>query len=313
MVTGPGNPKNAAWYSGGLAGLLPVGCGNVFYVNGGSDGPVNDSGNGLTPATPKRLLQSGIDLCTTDNDDVVVVLNYGGNARAVEVFPITLTKSRVHIIGVGTVSNKWPVVSVLTPAAGDIDDPAILITGDRNEIMGIEFGGGNTAGCIEVGSAGGAWGNWIHDCWFGVTGDGVGQDGINVPAGTDAPYLTVTGCRFGASITRDGVRVDGNATRCMIGQMGQPPNVFYNIAGIAINMAAGVTSPTIHNNIIAVVSDTGGKGITLDAAVSGASVHGNYANFGDADMVANPFADGAAGDANTWILNYKGITAIMPS
>lgn len=313
MVTGIGNPKNPAWYGGGLAGLLPVGCGHIYYVNGGSDGPVVDTGNGLTPTTPKRLLQSAIDLCTTDNDDVVVVLNYGGNARAVEVFPILLNKNRVHIIGVGTISNKWPVVSVLAPGAADTADPAILVTGQRCEIMGIEFGGGNTAGCLHIGSVAGAWGCWVHDCWFGVTGDGVGQDGIRVVAGDDAPYLTVTGCRFGASVTRDGIRVDGNATRCMIGQAGQLPNVFYNIAGIAINMVGGVTSPSIHNNVIAVVSDTQGKGISLAAGVLGASVHGNYANFGDADMAANPFADAAAGDANSWILNYKGITAIMPA
>ena len=241
------------------------------------------------------------------------MLNYGGNARAAEISPITLTKDRVHIIGVGTISNKWPVVSVLAPAGADTADPALSITGQRCEVMGIEFGGGDTAGCIHVGSLGGTWGCWIHDCWFGVTGDGVGQDGIRIPATFDAPYLTVTGCRFGAYITRDGIRFDANATRCMIGQAGQPPNAFYYVPGIAINVAAAVTSPSIHNNIMALPSDTGGKGITLGAGVANASVFLNHANFGDADMDANPFADGAAGDANTWGLNYKGITAIMPS
>ena len=316
MVTGIGNPKAPAWYGGGLAGLLPVGCGHIYYVNGGSDGPIVDTGNGLTPTTPKRFLQSAIDLCTTDNDDVVVVLNYGGNARAAEVFPILLNKNRVHIIGVGTISNKWPVVSVLAPAGADINDPAIFVTGSRCEIMGLELGGGNTAGCIEVGSTpGGVWALWVHDCFFGVTGDGVGQDGINVPGNLDAPYLTVTGCRFGNALTRDGIRVevDGNATRCMIGMPGYPANVFNQVPGIAINMAGSVVFPSICNNQIAIPANTAGAGITLSANVADAWVAGNFANFGDTDMGNNPFADGAGAGANNWSLNYKGVTAQLPS
>ncbi len=313
MSGSSGNPKSPAWYSGGLSAVLPVGCGNVYYVNGGSDGPVVDTNDGLTPDTPKQLLQSAIDLCTSNNNDVVVVLNYGGNARAVEAWPVEVNKDLIHIIGVGNAAQKWPVVSVLAPAAGDTANPALLVTGSRVEIAGLELGGGDTAGCVHVGSLGGVWGCWIHDCFFGITGDSVGQDGIRVPATFDAPYLTVTGCQFGPYVTRDGVRFDANATRCSIGLSGEKENIFKNLAGIAINLAAAVTSPTICNNVIFVVSDDAGKGITLGATVAGAYVHGNFANFGDADMAANPYSDGAAGDANTWILNYKGITAIMPA
>jgi hypothetical protein len=316
MVTGIGNPKNPAWYSGGLAGLLPVGCGHVYYCNGGSDGPVNDAFDGLTVATPKRLLQSALALCTTGNDDVVVVLNYGGNARAAEVFPITLTKDRVHIIGVGTISNKWPVVSVLAPAGADANDPAIFVTGQDCEITGLELGGGDTAGCIEVGSTpAGVWGLWVHECWFGVTGAGVGQDGINVPANLDAPYLTVTGCRFGTYITRDGIRVEanGNATRCMIGLDGYPANTFNQVPGIAINMAGSLAFPSICNNRIAISANTAGAGITLSANVLDAWVDGNRANFGDTTMGNVPFSDLAGAGANNWGLNYQGITAAMPT
>ena len=312
MAGSSGNPKNPAWYGGGLSSFLGPGAGNVFYVNGGSDGPVVDTGSGLTPDDPKQLLQSGIDLCTDGNNDTVVVLNYGGNARAVETFPVTADKYLMHIVGVGTVAQKWPVVSVSNPAAANTANPGLLVTADRVEIANLIFGGGTTAGAIHVGGGDGVWGTWIHDCFFGVGDDNaVGQDGIRIIAGA-APYLTITGCRFGDQLTRDGIRFDANSTKCMIGVPGQPKNYFYALPGIAINVPT-VTEPGIFDNVIAVVSDTQGKGITLGAGTLGAWVSGNHANFGDADMAANPFLDSAAGDANTWILNYLGITATHPA
>jgi hypothetical protein len=310
----PVNPKNAAWYAGGgLAAVLPVGCGKVFYVNGGSDGPVVDTNDGLTPATPKRLLQSAINLCTSNNNDVVIVLNYGGNARAAETFPINVNKDMVHIIGVSTPASKWPVVSVLAPAGADTAKPALNVTGQRVEICGLELGGGDTAGCVHVGSLGGVWAAYIHDCYFGVTGDSVGQDGVRVPVTFDAPYLLVEGCQFGAYVTRDGVRVDGNATRGMVGNPTGRGNLFKALAGIAINMSGSVASPGIYNNVLALPSNTAGKGITLSATVSGAIVDNNRSNFGDTEMANNPFADGAGAGVNTWLYNVKGITATMPA
>jgi len=313
MAGNSGNPKNPGWYTGGLAGVMGPGAGNVFYVNGGSDGPVVDTNDGLTPATPKQLLQSGIDLCTDGNNDTVVVLNYGGNARAVETFPVTADKYLMHIVGVGTLAQKWPVVSVSDPGAANTANPGLLVTADRVEIANLIFGGGTTAGAIHVGAGDGTWGTFIHDCMFGVGDDNaVGQDGIRIIAGA-APYLTVVGCRFGAQLTRDGIRFDANATRCMIGISGQPSNLFHGIAGIAINLTGAVTEPGIFANRIAVPANTAGAAITLNAAVLDAWVFDNVANFGDTDMGNNPFADGAAAGANNWGNNMQGITLAQPA
>lgn len=283
--------------------------GNVYFVDGGASGPVVDTGSGLSAADPKQLLQSALDLTVDGNDDFVVVLNYGGNARAVEVFPITFSKSKTHIVGVGNDAQKWPVVSVLNPAAGDTADPAILVTGDRSTIEGLELGGGNTAGCIHVGDAGGTWGVEISGCYFGVTGDGVGQDGIRVPAGTGAPYLTVWGNRFGTFITRDGIRIDGNATRAVLGVAGIQPNFFYAVPGIAINVAAAGTVVSCFDNRIKCVTDTDGVAITYNAAAAGGFVDGNHAHIGRAQMVNNPYRDLGAVH---WGLNYVGIIPSFP-
>ena len=308
-----GNPKNPGWYSGGLATVLGPGAGNIFYVNGGSDGPVVDTGSGLTPDDPKQLIQSAIDLCEDNNNDYVIILNYGANGRAAETWPIVVDKVMCHIIGVGTVGQKWPVVRVNAPAGGDTASPAFSVTADRVEIANLEIGGGDTAGGIHPTDAGGVWGLTVHDCFFGVTGDSTGQDGIRVPAASAAPYLTVYGCRFGHYLTRDGIRFDANATRCMIGVPGQPKNYFHGIIGIAINVVAAVTEPGIHDNVIAVPANTAGGAITLGAGVLDAWVFGNVANFGDTDMGNNPFADGAGAGANNWGNNMQGITLAQPS
>jgi hypothetical protein len=313
MAGASGNPKNPNWYAGGLFGVLAPGAGNVFYVNGGSDGPTDDLFDGLRPETPKQTIQAAIDLCTANNNDYVIILNYGGNGRAAETWPVVVDNDLMHIIGVGTVGQKWPVVRPNAPAAGDLNSPAFSVTADRVEIAGLEIGGGDAAGGIHPVDAGGVWGLTIHDCFFGVTGDSAGQDGIRVPAGSAAPYLTVYGCRFGTFITRDGVRFDANATRCMIGVPGMPYNYFHEPPGIAINVAAAVTSPGIHGNRIALAADTAGDAITLAATVTAAWVMDNVANFGDTDMVNNPYLDGAGAGANTWANNMQGISLTQPA
>lgn len=313
MAGNSGNPKNPNWYSGGLTMALGPGAGSVFYVNGGSDGPVVDTNDGLSPANPKQLIQSAIDLCTANNNDYVIILNYGSNGRAAETWPVVVDKTLCHIVGVGTVGQKWPVVRPNAPGAGDTASPAFNVTADRVEIANLEIGGGDTAGGIHPTDAGGVWGLTVHDCFFGVTGDSAGQDGIRVPAGSAAPYLTVYGCRFGHFITRDGVRFDANGTRSMIGVPGQPFNYFHHLPGIAINLASAVTEPGIFGNRIAVPANTAGAGITLAAGVLDAWIMDNVANFGDTDMGNNPFTDGAAAGANDWANNMQGITLTQPA
>ena len=132
MAGNPGNIKTPSWYTGGLANALGPGVCQVFYVNGGSDGPTDNDYSGLRPDRPKQTLQAGIDLCTPGNNDAVVVLNYGSNARTGgETFPIDADCYLMSIVGVGTLAQKWPVVSVEAPAGADTANPALLISADR--------------------------------------------------------------------------------------------------------------------------------------------------------------------------------------
>lgn len=293
----------------GVLGAMGTGGGRVFYVNGGSDGPTDNSYDGLSPSTPKRTIKAGLDLCTTGQDDTVIILNYGGNARAVEDFPIAVSIDMVHIIGAGGGANpasKWATVNPLTT---DTNESAFLVTGHRCEIAGLEIGGdadGTGAGII-VGVSGGAspWGTWIHDCWFGMA-DCAGTNGVKVPSGADAPYLRVEHCEFGGALLGSGIVIAGNATRGEILN-----NRFYLIPAAVIDVTGSAVGIKIIDNLIQMDGDTNDHGIKLAAGTSACFITGNVA----ASQKTATTADNAWTDAsssNMWGLNYSGIVADLP-
>ena len=294
------NPKSPAWYGGGLDAYLRPGAnlGTTFYVDG--TGP--DTNSGLTPTDPLASITAALALCTNDRNDTIVVLDYW--AAATETWPIDVNKSMVSIIGVYSGGAIWPQVNPV----GDV--AAFNVTAANTRILNLSVNGGATAGCIQLGAS--VWGIEIGNCWFGEAG--TGQDGIRDVAPFDAVYLEIWGCRFGQELTRNGVRIDHNATRGMIGVPGKPPNLFRVSADVAINVASTMAQGLIYGNIIACDSDVQGRAITLAAtAADGAIIQGNTANFGDTAMVQNPFLDGSAATSNTWLDNMWGVTLTMPA
>ncbi len=279
--------------------------GRLFFVDGGSSGPTHNNNDGLSPNTPKQTLTAALALATSGADDVIYVLNYGSNGKAAEPsWPVTISKDMVHLLGVQSMENsKWPVIQP------DDDNHALDITGQRVEVATLEVGGGATKAAIHVGSAGGIWAAYLHDLWFGFTGDSAGQDGVYVAAGEDAPYLTVDNCLFGNSLTRYGVHIAGNATRGMIGT--RYGNTFRLVPNIAIYAAGAVGLAAIRNNLIALPSDTAGYGITMSVNTSGTIVDGNRAGYQIAAMTNNPFRDLSV-TANHWVVNYQQGLTVAP-
>ena len=295
------NPKNPAWYGGGLAGFLKPGAnqGNIYYIDG--TGP--DTQSGLTPDDPLASFSAALALCVNDQNDTIVVLDYW-NAATEAAWPIVVNKSMVHIIGVPGQGAIWPQVN----PTGDF--AAFNVTAAMVEICNLGVIGGATHGAIEIGAA--IWGTEIHHCSFGEVGGA--QDGIRVVVPNDAAYLKVWACRFGALLTRSGVRIDHNATRGMIGVPGVECNRFYGLAGPAIHATIDFAEGGIYDNRIKMGADTQGLAITLDATVvGGVHVDGNSANFGDTVCINNPYLDSAVAVSNHWGLNYWGTAPTMPA
>lgn len=282
-----GNPKSPTWY-GNLGKYLDVGATNVYFVDG--IGP--DTNSGLTPDAPLGSIKAALALCTADNDDYIIVLDYWSHAN--DTWPITMNVSKVHLIGCPGAGAMWPQINQTGDVAG------ILITAHMVEIANLSINGGGTAGCIEI--TGTPWGTEIHHCWFGEAG--TGQDGIRVPNGSDAVYLKVWANRFGNGLTRNGVNIAGNATRGRIGVPGLQSNFFHFCGAEAIIVNNQFAEGGIFDNRIAMISNTAGFGITLTATcTSGVFVDGNSANFGDT-VGNNPYLDSSAADSNHWGMNF---------
>jgi hypothetical protein len=291
-----GNPKAPTWY-GNLGKYLDVGATNVFYVDG--IGP--NTNGGLTPDMPLGTIRAALDLCTADNDDYIIILDYW--AHADEAWPIVADVSKVHLIGCPGAGAMWPQIN----PTGDL--PGIRVTAHMVEIANLSVNGGVTSGCIET--SGDPWGTEIHHCWFGEAG--TGQDGIRIPGASDAVYLKVWANRFGAGLTRNGVNIAGNATRGRIGVPGLQSNFFHFCGAEAIIVNNQFAQGGIFDNRIAMISDTQGYGITLTAScASGVMVDGNSATYGDS-VGNNPYLEAGAANNNNWGRNYHANTMTLPA
>jgi len=295
-------PKQGPWYTGGLSSVLRPGAnqGDVIYVDGA--GP--DTNDGRTPTTPVASFLQALSLCTNQRNDTIVVLDYW--AAGTEAWPIVVDKEMVSIIGVPGAGAMWPQINVV----GDF--AAFSVTAQGVEICNLAVHGGATHGAIEIGA--GVWGIEIHHCWFGETG--TAQDGIRDVAPFDAVYLKVWGCRFGLGLTRDGIRIDHNATRGLLGAPGLEPNWFRGVPGIGINVANQFAQGGIFDNRFSLPADVAGSAITLANTVAGVHVDGNSAIFGENQAVGadlNPYLDNAANDVNTWGHNAWGAIFTPPA
>ena len=91
-------------------------------------------------------------------------------------------------------------------------------------------------------------------------------------------------------------------------------DLFHAIPGINVHVVSDFAEGWILDNVFSLDSDVAGRAITLDATcVGGVTVNGNRAGFGDTAMAQNPYTDSAAGGSNSWILNYRDITATLPA
>ena len=293
------NQKSASHYLGGMANDMEPGTGSVFYLNGSSGSATN---TGLTADSPLLTMTSALALCTNDADDYIIVLDYYQPAG--ETWPVAVNKSKVHIIGVPGAGAQWP--TMVPPG----DTASMNITALGVEVARLSIQGGATAGGIHIGAA--VWGIKIRDCWFGVTG--ASQDGIRDVAPFDAIYLSVEGCRFGQLLTRDGVRLEHNATRSSIGNaMTGKGNLFDRVPGVAINLVGQCSEVGIYNNVIAVPANTAGGAITIADGSENCIINGNRAFFGDTRMGNVPYTDSSTAGWNHWGLNYQSDIVVMPT
>lgn len=283
----------------------PPSTGEIFWVDGFAG---SESNTGKSPLDPLLKIATALSLCTNDQDDYIYVLDCWQQ----DTFPITVNKTRVHIIGVANKSNRFPCMQ----PTGDTAVFTIGSSGNDCEIADFNLSGGLNHGCIELTNP---IGIHIHDCIFGSQhAGGTPQDGIAAISPHDPIHGLIEDCKFYGTgnnsnglITRDGIRnIGGGASNFR--NMTVRNNVFLGIPGVAINLdfAQGAM---ILDNKFALDADTAGAAITLVGGCLGCFIDGNSANYGDTAMGGVPYSDGGAAGANTWGLNYRAGVSIMPA
>jgi len=124
-----------------IGGDLPATKGKYFFVDY-TDG--NDSNSGHTIDKPLKTIAQAYSLARTNKDDVIVLM---GNASHVLTSMLSITKSRVHFIGMdglgGRAYGQNAKISLgITTAATDI--AAVQNSGVRNSFTNIKFISNNT-------------------------------------------------------------------------------------------------------------------------------------------------------------------------
>jgi len=283
--------------------LTPAG-GSYFWVDGSSG---SDTNSGRSSVSPLLTVTAALAKCTAGAGDIInIMANSPSSPPATETFPIVVNKAGVTIRGTrgsGILSDSGIGSDTQNKACFEIAASYVTI---ENMYLGID-NLGSTGGIVEFNGTNSYFGVTLRKCTFDT--QYVAAYGIYAPY--DQPYLLVEDCLFGrsdiAGYTTACIYL-GNCTSGMIRR-----NVFAGFAGIGISCGAGCGNLTILDNRFRLPSDSAGKAITLAAGSSGNFIDGNHANFGDADMSANPYTDSSTTDYNDWGLNYKGITATMPA
>lgn len=287
-----GQPKGPNDYTGGIGSLLYPGAalGTVLYVDGVAG---SDSNSGFDPQHPLLTIAAALALCTNDHNDTIVILDYWNMEGDTEV---TIRTSKVNIIGSpgGCKDRSW------TSLHATADTACLVIAAHDVRVQGLYFDAGATHGGVEF--SGGVCRVGVFGCWFGTGAYGV----YSAPGGIGFS-LEVADCFFCQALTGSGIYVNDDPAFIFLHD-----NWFDQAQAAAISVVQG-GGGRICDNTIACGSDAASTAIVLGANVTRCLVARNYANFGDADMVANPFTDGAAADTNHWMGNMKGITLIHPA
>lgn len=145
-------------------GGLPPTFGNVWFVDYGTG---SDENPGTDPQTPLKTLSRAHALCTTNNNDYILIDGY---SEIVETEMVDFTKSRVHVFGCNGIPPGLGygagarITLGTTGVAADI--ATIRNTGTRNTFTGIKFSNTSaTTTCLYTVAEGGEYTRY-NNCEF---------------------------------------------------------------------------------------------------------------------------------------------------
>lgn len=269
-------------------GLMGQPMGKKFHVNGltGSDGYSGENKN-----NPLKKIATALAKCVNDRDDYIIVHDCWDQ----DTYPITISKSRVHIIGVSV-----PSMNLYTQLQGGTKD-IFTLNANYVEIAGFGFVSVGASGIVS-GAAVPSYG-WIHDCTFATAALSL-LNGISLSGGQMGNML-IENNFFGTNITNDGIT--GQLVNSIIRN-----NIFRGIAAKCLNLGGVEIGAILNNYFFSPVAEalTHGWAIDLAAGANGGIIAGNKAaTSGATDAAKNPYRDlsgVAAAMLNGWADNFDG-------
>lgn len=275
----------------GLDLQRPFNLGRVFYVDNGLTG-YSDNHEGTDPDFPLETLQAGIDKCTDNQGDYVMVLD----CYNADTYPIEVNSATSHIIGMSLPTNlNW------TSLDGGGED-VFEVSSNYNEIAGFSM---ISAGDIGVDLQSCSF-FWIHHNNFAVGALSLAY-GIRATTGTPSEGL-IEDNAFGkllTCITTNGI--DGALTSVDIRR-----NTFRQIAGVCINLDIANIGCIYENYFANVIADTPSDGwaILLGTGCTNGLIMNNYASTSGNKTGNNPYSDTSTNNIatlkNAWSYNHAG-------
>lgn len=158
--------------------------GEVYFVDSGAG---SGAETGLTWANAALTLDAGINLCTEDRGDVIVVAA-GHTETLAAADGVDVDKAGITVIGIGS-GEQRPVFNVTASGELCIDDADFYI-----ENCVFKAHTDSVVHCFDV--TANADGMTIKNCDFIVDTEGTDEfdDAIDIVAGAD--YVTIEGCKF---------------------------------------------------------------------------------------------------------------------
>jgi len=290
--------------------------GDVFFVDGttgaNKDGVVaSNTNDGFDPRSPWLTLTYALSQCTADNNDTIFVLDYWRPTG--ETWPISITKNRVHIIGLAQPNLPYPAIHPAT----DVAAFQLNSSGQYGSIQNLTIGGGNSHGGIDWQNSGQVDGYLIKNCTFGHQWFGTPLSGIyQISTASRGGYGNIIdSCRFlsdqsncSGAITGNGIDMAGAVTSYDL----EVTNCWFMGCAVGINLADGDNCRFLNNKFIC-PDAADGEAITLASPCRGNMVDGNVAmNGGDAAMTKQPYVDIAATNKNHWGVNWTSNAVDLP-
>lgn len=290
--------------------------GDVFYVDGttgaNKDGiTAADTNDGYDPRSPWYTLTYALSQCTADNNDTIFVLDYYQPTG--ETWPISITKNRVHIIGLAQPNLPYPAIHPST----DVAAFQLNSTGQYGSIQNLTIGGGASHGGIDWLNSGQVDGYLIKNCTFGHQWFGTPLSGIyQISTASRGGYGNIIdSCRFLGDLANCSGAITGNAID-MLGAVTsydlEIVNNYFMGCAVNINLTDCDNSRIVNNHFVC-ADAADGEAVSLLTACRGNWVSNNYAgNGGDAAMTKEPYRDVAATNKNHWGMNYTSNAVDLP-